>query len=471
LAAFFFFVFCVFAGVFIRGYFFVASGRGWAGEWRFAMLLWLYRLLFLPVLCLAAPYYLWRMRKRGGYRRDFQQRFGAVAPLPPKRAGARRVWLQAVSVGEMLAVAPILEALKRRGDTEVYLTTTTSTGRKIAEERYRGLVAGIGYFPTDWWLFSARAWRAVAPDLVLLTEGERWPEHIAQACRRGVPVLAVNARLSDRSFGRMRAWRRLLGPLMLRGFSRVLACSEEDAARFRELGVDAGRISVVGNIKWDVSIPLLDAAERARLREELGLGGEEAGAPVLLGSSTWPGEEEALVGALAALRGAGVGARLLLVPRHAERRAEVEAVLRGSGFSWHLRSRGAASGAVDVAVGDTTGELRKFAQLADLVFVGKSLPPHAGGQTPVEAAALGKPILMGPGMSNFRDVTRYLTGAGAARVVRDAEGLRAAVLSLLATASAERRAMAGAARACHRANQGALARTVEIVAEELARSG
>jgi 3-deoxy-D-manno-octulosonic-acid transferase len=435
------------------------------------MVLWIYRLLFLPVLCVTAPYYLWRMRKRGGYRRDFQQRFGAVGDLPPKRAGARRVWLQAVSVGEMLAIAPILEALKRRGDTEVYLTTTTSTGRKIAEERYRGLVAGIGYFPTDWWLFSARAWRAVAPDLVILTEGERWPEHIAQARRRGVPVLAVNARLSDRSFGRMRAWRRLMGPLMLRGISRVLACSAEDASRFRELGVDAEKITTVGNIKWDVTIPLMDAAERARLRGEIGLGGAAANELVLLGSSTWPGEEEALAGALAALRDAGVAARLLLVPRHMERRAEVEAVLRGTGFSWHLRSRGAAPGVVDIAVGDTTGELRKFAQLADLVFVGKSLPPHAEGQTPVEAAALGKPILMGPGMSNFRDITRYLTEAGAARVVRDADELRAAALSLLATASEGRRAMAEAARVCHKANQGALARTVEIVAEELARHG
>jgi 3-deoxy-D-manno-octulosonic-acid transferase len=192
---------------------------------------------------------------------------------------------------------------------------------------------------------------------------------------------------------------------------------------------------------------------------------------VLLGSSTWPGEEEALAGALAALRGAGVAARLLLVPRHMERRAEVEDVLRGTGFSWHLRSRGAAPGAVDVAVGDTTGELRKFAQLADLVFVGKSLPPHTEGQTPVEAAALGKPILMGPGMSNFRDIARYLTEAGAARTVRGAGELRAVALRLLATAPDERRAMAGAARACHKANQGAVARTVEIVAEELARTG
>ena len=171
---------------------------------RPTLMLWLYRLFFLPALLLISPAYLWRMRRRGGYGKNFTHRFGAVGDLPAKRPGVRRVWLQAVSVGEMLAIAPLLEALARAGDTEVYLTTTTSTGYRLAGERYRGLTVGIGYFPLDWWLFSRRAWARIAPDLVILTEGERWPEHIHQAAARGVPVLAINARLSDRSYRRMR---------------------------------------------------------------------------------------------------------------------------------------------------------------------------------------------------------------------------------------------------------------------------
>ncbi|MGC4071260.1 MAG: glycosyltransferase N-terminal domain-containing protein [Nibricoccus sp.] len=155
-------------------------------------MLWFYRLLFVPLLLVAAPYYLWRMRKRGGYRTGFSQRFGVVDALPAKRAGVKRIWLQAVSVGEMLAIGPVLDALAKRGDVEIYLTTTTSTGHKLANERYRGLTIGIGYFPLDWWLFSARAWRQVAPDLAILTEGERWPEFIAQARKRGVPLIALN---------------------------------------------------------------------------------------------------------------------------------------------------------------------------------------------------------------------------------------------------------------------------------------
>src|SRR4051812_3126045 len=110
-------------------------------------MLWFYRLIFVPVLVFAAPYYLWRMRKRGGYRDGFGQRFGSIDSLPAKRVGVRRIWLQAVSVGEMLAIGPVLDALAKRGDVEVYLTTTTSTGFKLARERYRALTIGIGYFP------------------------------------------------------------------------------------------------------------------------------------------------------------------------------------------------------------------------------------------------------------------------------------------------------------------------------------
>ncbi len=420
--------------------------------------------MFVPVLLVAAPYYLWRMRKRGGYRDGFAQRFGAVDALPAKRAGVKRIWLQAVSVGEMLAIGPVIDGLMKRGDVEIYLTTTTSTGHKQAVERYAAKVMAIGYFPTDWCFFSARAWKRIAPDLAILTEGERWPEFIAQARKRGVPLIALNGRLSDRSFSRMRAWLWAVRPLM-RGITRVLACSEHDAARFRELGFPEQSVSSTGNIKLDVTIPVLADGDKAKLRSELGLGAEAA---VLLGSSTWPGEEAALVGALRALREAGVAARLLIVPRHAERRGDVETALKETEFSFHFRSRGAAPGDVDIAVGDTTGELRKFTQLADVVFVGKSLPPHGEGQTPVEAAALGRAILFGPGMSNFRPISRELIEGGAARVVHDAEEL-AVVSTLLFREAGTRAAMAQAAQGWHRANQGAVGRSLAALDEELRR--
>lgn len=423
-------------------------------------MLWLYRLFFLPALLVMSPAYLRRMRQRGGYRGAFTQRFGGHPQLPPKPTGSRRIWLQAVSVGEMLAIGPLLEALHRDGH-EVYLTTTTSTGFRIANDRYLGRTLGIGYFPLDWWGFSRRAWRAIDPDLVILTEGERWPEHMQQAAARGVPVIAINARLSDRSYRRMKLFSST-AHLMLDGVTRLLPCSTQDEARFRELGVPAEKIFTTGNIKLDVSIPALADAERAQLRRELGL----PPGLVLLGSSTWPGEPEALVAALKHTRERGVRCALLLVPRHAERRIEIEKILQKAGLKFHLRSRGPAPGEVDVAVGDTTGELRKLTQLADLVFVGKSLPPHTEGQTPVEAAALEKPIVFGSGMGNFRLIAADLLTRGAAREVSDAAALADEVQALLRDAT-RREALAAAAAQWHRDNAGAVARTLEVIHEEL----
>jgi len=426
-------------------------------------MIWLYRLLFLPVLILVAPYYLWRMRRRGGYGGSFGQRFGATPPLPPKRPGVRRIWLQAVSVGEILAVGPLLTALREDASTEVYLTTTTSTGHQLARDRYASLAIALGYFPLDWWPFSARAWRHVRPDLAILTEGERWPEHIHQAARRGVPVLAINARLSKRSFRRLAKVRRLM-PALLRGITWSLAASPEDEARLRAVGFPSARLRMLGNLKLDVPIPLLGEAPKAGLRRELGLGG----GLVLLGSSTWEGEELVLVDALKAARSRGLKVSLLLVPRHAERRDAVAAALARTGLRFHLRSHGAAPHEVDVAVGDTTGELRNFAQLADLVFCGKSLPPHEGGQTPIEAAALGKPLLFGPRMTNFREVARALRAGGGAREVLNGSELITACVELLGD-DAQRARMGAAVLAWHACNRGAGERTLAAIREELAK--
>jgi 3-deoxy-D-manno-octulosonic-acid transferase len=421
-------------------------------------MLWLYRLLFLPVLLVISPFYLRRMRRRGGYGENFRNRFGCFAPLPPKRPGVRRVWLQAVSVGEVLAAGPIIAALAREAGVEIFLTTTTSTGYALAKEKYSAQALGVGYFPLDFWIFSARAWRRIAPDVAVLTEGERWPEHIAQAARRGVPMLVMNARLSDRSFRRMQRVKFLM-PSLFGGLTHILAASEHDDGRFRALGFAPEKITVTGNLKLDVAIPLLNDGEKAKVRRELGFA---ADARVLLGSSTWPGEEEALLVAQQAVREAGVAVALLIVPRHAERRDEIEALLKKSGQSYHFRSRGPIVGTAEVAVADTTGELRQLAQLADLVFCGKSLPPQTEGQTPVEAAALGKAILFGPGMANFRQIARELTACGGAQVVKNEAELAAMCAGLLRD-DAKRTAMAAAARAWQQANQGAVAHTLEVL--------
>jgi 3-deoxy-D-manno-octulosonic-acid transferase len=426
-------------------------------------MIWLYRLLFPFALIASSPYYLARMRRRGGYGSGFRHRFGLLPALPARRPGVRRVWLQAVSVGEMLAVEPILRALSKDG-TEVVLTTTTSTGYRLALDRYSALVCAVAFFPIDWLPFSARAWKAVAPDLAVVTEGERWPEHQFQAARRRVPVLCINARISDRSYRRLKAFP-VAARFVLGGITRLLAASAQDADRFRELGFPGERITLTGNIKLDVDIPRLAEADRAALRRELGL---PASRLILIGSSTWPGEEEALVSTLAAARARGVDCSLLIVPRHAERRAEIEKLLGATGLSFHLRSRGPAPSEVDVAVGDTTGELRRLTQVADLVFVGKSLAPHTEGQTPVEAAALGKPILFGPGMANFRAIERDLLARGAARTVASPADLAGQASALLLDPPA-RASLAGAAARWAADNRGGVESTLAAIRAEISR--
>ena len=425
-------------------------------------MIWLYRIIFLPLLLVAAPYYLWRMRRRGGYTAGFGGRFGDTEALPPKVAGRKRIWLQAVSVGEMLAIAPLLEAFRREGNTEVYLTTTTSTGYKLAKEKYAALTIGVGYFPLDFWAFSERAWWRVKPDLCILMEGERWPEHVHQAEAHGVPVLCVNARLSDRSYRRSvrSAW--LLRPLT-NSITQILCASKRDEQRFRAIGYPPERLQTTGNLKLDVTIPPLPDAQLTQLRRELGLGD----GLVLLGSSTWAGEEAALLTAFQQARARGLKVSLLLVPRHAERREELRGLLVKSGWSFHFRSEGPAPGPVDIAVGDTTGELQKFTQLADVVFVGKSLAPHDGGQTPVEAAILEKPLLHGPHMTNFREIIRGLTEAGAVRKVETHAELISAVGELLQDAG-QRAKLSTAAHEWHEANRGATGRTLAVIKELLA---
>lgn len=431
-------------------------------------MIWLYRILFLPALLVLLPYYAWRMWRRGGYRHDFHHRFGLIDRPPPKRPGVKRVWIQAVSVGEAQALGPLLARLRSRPDTEIVLTTTTSTGYKILREKYAADVLKVGIFPLDFWPFSRNAWRRLEPDLAVLMEAELWPEHLHQAQMRSVPVALINGRMSDRSYGRYQNARgvahHLLGQLRL-----ILCATPADEERFLALGANAAQVRVTGSLKFDAAAEILKLsdAERTNLREELGFG-VEAKTLVLLGSSTWPGEEALLLEVQQAALAAGLDVRLLLVPRHAERRGEIMELLKKQSLPWHARSAGARPPQeVKIYLGDTTGELARLTQVADVAFIGKSLPPHDGGQTPIEAAALGVPLVYGPRMSNFRDACRSLEEAGAAQCVEDASAAQAGLLGLLQD-PARRAKMGASSRTWHSANQGATRRTAQAL-EDLLR--
>ena len=427
-------------------------------------MIWLYRLLFLPGLGVALPYYLLRLWRRGGYRRDFQHRLGLFRHLPPTAPGKQRIWLQAVSVGEILAIGPLVEALQKNGDVEIILTTTTSTGYEEARKHYKEVVCGLGIFPLDFWLFSITAWKRIQPDAVILTESELWPEHLYQARKRDVPTFLVNARISARSFARYRKFRslaaRLLGQL-----DHIYAATDHDRKCLLALGGNDVRVTCSGSIKFDVTLPeRLDAAGKNALRAELGFPADDF---ILLGSSTWPGEEAALLAIQQKLIAAGTACSLLVIPRHSERGPELARLLKAQSLPWHQRSRGSSpQGEVRVHLADTTGELAQLTQAADLAFIGKSLPPGNGGQTPIEAAGLGIPILMGPNMTNFKTLAQSLVRNRVACFVQDVAELEQQITVLIPD-SATRARMSEAGLKWHRKNRGSSRRIAEGILTDL----
>jgi 3-deoxy-D-manno-octulosonic-acid transferase len=431
-------------------------------------MIWFYRLLYLPGLLIALPYYILRMWRRGGYARSFQHRFGRFHRLGPVAAGKKRIWLQAVSVGEVLAVGPLIDALQKDTNIEVVLTTTTSTGYSEARKRYAETVKSIGIFPLDFWLFSRATWNRIQPSAVILTESELWPEHLHQARKRKIPAHLINARISDTSFRRYQQVPTVARRL-LKKFRGIYAASEIDHARLLELGCPAERIHSTGSIKFDVAVGERCTEEaRTTLREDLGFTArDEKEVFILLGSSTWAGEETALLEAQRELIAVGIDCRLLLVPRHVERAPELLQLLKAQDLPWYQRSTGGeVPRNLAIHLADTTGELAYLTQTADLAFIGKSLAPNDGGQTPIEAAGLGVPVLMGSNMNNFKDVAKSLIRAGAAITVEHADELRSEVLKLAKDPSS-RFSMQQAGLEWHKLNRGSSQRIADRILKSL----
>lgn len=424
-------------------------------------LIWIYRILFLPALILLLPYYLLRMIRRGGYLLDFPQRmgFGKILAAPSKP----RIWIQAVSVGEILAIESLVRQLQEK-KYEVVITTTTSTGYQLALEKYQGQVHFTGLFPLDFLPFTHLTWHRIRPTLAILMESELWPEHLWQAQRRKVPVLLVNARMSDHSFKRAKSLKWAYRPI-LQSLDGLAASGPQDLLRYIELGFPEKQSSCTGNLKLDFDLgPELTSVEKKNWRQEIGF---PENSPILLGSSTWPGEEAALLTAFRRLLDEGMDCYLLLVPRHVERRNEIRKLLESQDLPWHFRTDiNPPPNPVKIYVADTTGELRNFTQLATVAFIGKTLPPNEGSQSPIEAAALGVPSIFGPSTSNFRIISQQLESANASNRIKDATSLFPELFSLLNN-SEQLQQMSNAARSWHLTNIGATQRTLNLLSKHL----
>ncbi len=413
----------------------------------------LYSALLAIGLLVSLPYWLLQMLRHGKYQEGLNERLGKLPLRFEQQSATQTIWVHAVSVGEVLAVSRLIGELRRRfPQHRVVLSTTTSTGQKLARKRFGEEC--VFYFPLDF-AFAIRPYlRTLHPQMIVIAETEFWPNFLRLAHASGARIAVVNARISDRSWPGYRRFGFLL-PKVLRPIDLFLTQTEEDARRLRNIGASADRIKVTGNLKFDVAAPSpppIVASLRAAFHQA------EAG-PVLVCGSTVEGEEPLLLRAFENVLASHPRALMILAPRRPERFAQVAKLLEQLGIRFWRRSLwngDPVSGGVFLI--DSIGELASLYSLGDVAFVGGSLVPR-GGHNIIEPAQYEVPIILGNHTENFRDVVRLFQSRDAVRVVGPAEF--PLVLMDLLSNEAERVALGRRAAETLQSQMGATEKTLQ----------
>ncbi len=424
----------------------------------------LYTLLIYLCLPLILLRLLWRGARAPAYRRRWGERFGFVERLAAAQAV---IWVHSVSVGETIAAAPLVRRLQKQHPEAILLVTTmTPTGSAQVKKIFGNSVEHC-YAPYDMPDAITRFLRRTHPALLIIMETELWPNLIHACHRRAIPVVLANARLSAKSAAGYAKVGRLSRP-MLRELTAIAAQTKADGERFAQLGVSSEALEVTGNIKFDLQ---LDGAlrKKAALLKKQWQG--SSGRPVWLAASTHRGEDEIILDAYSQVLEQRPDLLLVLVPRHPERFDEVAALCSEAGYRLQRRSDGGADdrsqleSSVQIVLGDTMGELLSFCGASDLTFVGGSLV-DVGGHNLIEPAAWGVPVLSGPHLFNFTEVSRLLAEAGGLAICATATELAEQVVALLVDAGLHRQ-MSSAALAVTEANRGALDRLTVLLESQI----
>lgn len=386
----------------------------------------LYDILLIIGLLGYLPKALWRKRLP---HRGWMMRLGRYPATVHQRLNGRRaIWVHAVSVGEVLAVQPLIQRfLTDYPDTPLVLSTITPAGFEVAS-RLLGDRGVTIYSPLDFRLTVRRTLQVIQPRILLLVESELWPNLIRLLKQRHIPVVVVNGRVSERACRRY-LWVRPWVKALLGSLEALLMQTEVDAERVIRMGAPAARVRVLGSLKWDAS--LLTRPTRQDLDAVAARLGVKVGDPLIVAGSTHRGEEEVVLQTFRTLRASHPSLRLLLAPRHLERVVEVEALIRQYNFTSLRTSQASHLGDWEVGLVDTMGQLALYYGLATVTFIGGSLIPH-GGQNPLEPAGLGKPIVFGPFMHNFADIARQLLSHQAAQQLASGAELVSVLSRLLA---------------------------------------
>lgn len=419
-----------------------------------------YSFLLTVVLLAWVPSLLLRIARSRRYRDGWRERLGHYPEaLRSRLHGGQPVWIHAVSVGEVGAASILVNRwIGRRPTSPFIVSTVTATGREVAG-RVLPQAEAVVYFPIDLPNVVQRALTNVRPRLVLLTETEIWPNFLRACTMSRIPVAVINGRLSERSLSRYRLVRPFIRRV-LQGIDLFCMQTDADAMRILALGASPARVHVVGNLKFDAALHGDAATLAERWRRELQIDTQQ---PVLVAGSTHAGEEETLLRAFRQLQGEFADLLLILAPRHPERVAQVESAVAGHGLRAVRRSTlpHGANGAKEVILVDTVGELSTLYAVGSVGFVGGSLIPR-GGHNLLEPALYGRPVLFGPHMENFREISSYFLEQRAAVQVSGPEDLVTQLAGLLRDPAA-REQMGQAAAAVLSAHQGACERTVALL--------
>ena len=413
----------------------------------------LYTLVLFALLPWALLHLLWRSRLQGEYLRHWGERFGQYGKKPL----ASVIWIHAVSVGETRAAETLITAFAERWpDHRILMTHMTPTGRQTGIELYGDRVDRV-YLAYDYPFSVARFLDHWHPDFGLIMETELWPNLIAACRRRDIPLLLVNARMSEKSAARYTMFPALTRDA-LHGLCGIAAQADADAVRLRALG--AGDVEVLGNLKFDLEPPTTQLALGKMFRKAIG---DRA---VFLCASTREGEEDLILDAWKRAAPAA-GTLLVIVPRHPQRCDQVAALIRSAGFRLQRRTEGLAEKDTEVWLGDSLGELFAYYAACDVAFVGGSLLKF-GCQNLIEACAVGKPVLIGASTYNFARAAADAIHAGACLQVSDATQLTREACILLAD-EAKRMQMGIAGLAFALQHRGATARTLDWITKKTAQ--
>lgn len=414
-------------------------------SWRYNLLLH----LLLPFVYLRL---LWRGRTVPTYKQNIEQRFGGHKNLPQ-----HGIMIHAVSLGETLAAQPLVNALlKNYPHFPVIITNTTATGAERARALWGDKVTQC-YLPYDYSWAMDKFLAHSQPRLIIVMETELWPNLLALAQRKKIPVLLANARLSAKSAEGYSKIQGLMTP-MLQALSVLAAQDQDTAQRFLDLGAPATTVQVTGSLKFDLTLPD-NLAERAlELKQQWQLDGR----PIWVAASTHDGEDEIVLAAFKHIQQQFNQALLMLVPRHPERFDQVAELITKHGFSMARRSQQqAVTPDIEVFLADSMGELLLWLAVADVAFVGGSLV-NVGGHNPLEPAALAVPIVTGQTMFNFKQITEILLQAGALKQAANSQELAGVVCDWLNNPEQKQQAGQAALQVVN-ANKGALAKHLAIV--------